>query len=167
MLLIMAWSGVAFNLKEVYHPVMSAVINMRDIAALPKLDVPIETPDLNWRAAHKIGQQVIYTASMQYGFTVEREQSMYLDREHGVYHYRVKSDQDLGRYGATVAIFDANTGALNSLTLSATDSPGDVINRWITWLHTARVFGLPMQILICMTGLIVTMLSITGALFWL
>lgn len=167
MLLILAWSGVALNLKEVYQPVMSTVFNMRDMTVLPKLDVPIEAPALEWRAAHQIGQQYIHTAAMQYGFTIDREQSLYLDREHGVYHYRVKSERDLGKYGATIVILDANTGALHSLTMPDTDSAGDVINRWIIWLHTARVFGLSMQILICITGLIVTILSISGAVIWL
>ncbi|MCP5246645.1 MAG: PepSY domain-containing protein [Burkholderiales bacterium] len=46
------------------------------------------------------------------------------------------------------------------------DSVGDIVHRWITWLHTARVFGLPMQILICLTGLSVAMLSVTGTVIW-
>ncbi len=166
-LLILAWSGVAFNLKEVYQPVMNKVFNMRDMDALPKLDTPIETPALGWRTAHQIGQQHMHAAALQYGFTIDSEQFLYLDREHGVYHYRVKTDQDLGKYGATVAILDANTGVLKSFTAPDTDSAGDVINRWIIWLHTARVFGLSMQILICITGLIITVLSISGVVIWL
>ncbi|MEQ1779291.1 MAG: PepSY-associated TM helix domain-containing protein [Nitrosomonas sp.] len=53
------------------------------------------------------------------------------------------------------------------LTLPDTDSTGDIIHRWIIWLHTARVFGLPMQIAICIIGLIVVTLSITGMMIWL
>jgi uncharacterized iron-regulated membrane protein len=165
MLIILAWSGVAFNLKEVYQPVMSTVLNMRDV--LPKPMAPIETPGLDWRAARQQGRQHIGEAARRHGFTVEHEQSLALDREHGVYHYRVKSNRDLGKYGATVAILDANTGELKSLTTPDTDSLGDVIHRWITWLHTARVFGLPMQISISIMGLVVTMLSMSGLTIWL
>ncbi len=166
-LLILAWSGVALNLKEVYQPVMSKVFNMRDTAVLPKLDIPLEIPALEWRTAHQIGQQYVYEAALQYGFTIDSEQFLYLDREHGVYHYRVKSDRDLGKYGATIVILDANTGALKSFTMPDTDSVGDVIDRWIIWIHTARAFGLPMQFLIFITGIIVTTLSISGAVIWL
>lgn len=166
-LLVLAWSGVAFNLKEVYQPVMSTVLNMRDLDALPRLDKPLETPGIDWRTAHHFGQRYIDRASEEHGFTVEREQSLYLDRMHGVYHYSVKTDHDHGKNGATIAVLHADTGELVALTTPATDSIGDVVHRWITWLHTARVFGLPMQILICMTGLIVAVLSVTGTVIWL
>lgn len=166
-LLILAWSATAFNLPEAYQPIMSSALGMRDPNALPKLDKPIETPGLDWRAAHRYGQHYIHQDAAQYGFTIEREQSLFLDRQHGAYHYRVKTDQDFGKHGATVAVLDANTGALISLTLPDTDSTGDIVHRWITWLHTARVFGLPMQIAICITGLIVVTLSITGIIIWL
>lgn len=166
MLLVIAWSGVALNLKEVYQPVMSAVFNMRELSALPQRDEPVETPKLDWRAAHQTGKQHVQKAANQYGFIVDREVSLSLDREHGVYSYQVKSNRDAGKYGATVAIMDANTGELISLTLPDTDALGDTIDRWITWLHTARVFGLPMQMLISFTGLIVVILSISGVIIW-
>lgn len=60
-----------------------------------------------------------------------------------------------------------NNGICTLKSLTPHDSVGDVIDRWVTELHTARVFVLPMQVLICITGLFVTMLPITGALFWL
>lgn len=166
LLLVLAWSGIAFNLKEVYQPVMSTVLNMRAQERLPVRDTPMETPQLDWREAHRHGQHYIHQAAMQYDFSVEREQVLSLDRMHGVYRYRVKTNQDWGKYGATVVTLDADTGAFISLTLPETDSIGDIVHRWITWLHTARVFGLPMQLLICITGLIVATLSITGVVIW-
>ncbi|SEM90272.1 PepSY-associated TM helix domain-containing protein [Nitrosomonas marina] len=165
-LLALAWSGVAFNLKEVYQPVMSSVLNMRDLDALPRLDKPLKTPGLDWRAAHQFGHEYIQRASEEYGFVVERELSLFLDRVHGVYHYRVKTDHDYGKNGATIVVLNAGTGKLVTLTTPVTDSIGDVVHRWITWLHTARVFGLPIQILICMAGLIVAILSVTGTVIW-
>ncbi len=167
MLLVIAWSGVALNLKEVYQPVMSTVFNMRELNTLPELDKPMEKPGLDWRTAHKVGQQYVRKAATQYGFTVDREVSLSIDREHGVYSYRVKSSRDAGMYGATVVLLDANTGELISLTMPDTDALGDVIDRWVIWLHTASVFGLPMQILICATGLIVVILSVSGVIIWL
>ncbi len=167
LLLVLAWSGVAFNLRVVYQPVMSTVLNMRDLETLPARDIPMETPHLDWREARWQGQVYIRRAAAQYGFTIEREQVLSLDRMHGVYHYHVKTNKDWGKYGATVVTLDADTGEFISLTLPDTDSTGDIAHRWITWLHTARVFGLPMQIVIFITGLIIVTLSITGIIIWL
>ncbi len=147
---------------------MSTLLNKRDMNAFPALDQPIETPSLSMRAAQLRGRSVINAAAEHDGFTVEHETFLFLDRAHGVYRYSVKTDREMGGiYGETIAILDADTGALKSLITPDTDSIGDVIHRWAIWLHTARVFGLPMQILICITGLIVTTLSITGVLIWL
>jgi uncharacterized iron-regulated membrane protein len=165
-LLVLAWSGVAFNLKAVYQPVMSSVLNMRHLDTLPRLDKLLEMPGIDWRAAHQFGKKYIHLASEEYGFTVEREQSLYLDRMHGVYHYKVKTDHDHGKNGATIVVLNANSGEFVTLITPIVDSVGDIIHRWITWLHTARVFGMPMQILICMTGLVVAVLSITGVVIW-
>ena len=37
---------------------------------------------------------------------------------------------------------------------------------WLVWLHTARVFGLPMQTFVCVMGLVITALSVTGVVIW-
>lgn len=168
MLLVMAWSSVAFNLHIIYQPTMSALLNKRNLdAAFPTLENPVETPRVNMRTAWGLGRSIIDAAAEQQGFTVEHETFLLLDRERGMYFYHVKTDQEAGgKYGETIAALDADTGALKLLITLNDDSVGDVIHRWIVWLHTARVFGLPMQILICMTGLIVAALSITGIVIW-
>ncbi len=168
MLLVMAWSSVAFNLHVVYQPVMSKILNKRNLdATLPTLENPVETPRISMRTAQILGQSIINETAEQQGFMVEHETFLLLDRERGVYFYHVKTDQELGgKYGETIAALDADTGALKLLITLNDDSVGDVVHRWITWLHTARVFGLPMQILICITGLIVATLSITGIVIW-
>lgn len=168
MLLVLAWSGVGFNLNMVYQPVMGSLLDKRDMNALPVLDQPIETPGLNMRAAQLRGRSVINAAAEHDGFRVEHETFLFLDRAHGVYRYSVKTNREMGGvYGETIAILDADTGALKLLITPDTDSIGNVIHRWIMWLHTANVFGLPMQILICITGLIVATLSITGVVIWM
>ena len=165
LLLVMAWSGMAFNLKEVYEPVMSGMLNMR-AGAPPAVKPPVNTPLMDWRAAREHGRRHVRVASARYGFSIAQEISIAVDRERGVYDYRVKTDQDMGKGGATVTVLNAYTGELIRLTLPATDSVGDAVHRWITWLHTARVFGRPMQIIVCTTGIIVVSLSVTGVMIW-
>ena len=165
LLLVMAWSGMAFNLKEVYEPVMSGMLNMR-AGAPPAVKPPVNTPLMDWGAAREHGRRHVQAASARYGFSIAQEISIAVDRERGVYDYRVKTDQDMGKGGATVTVLNAYTGELIRLTLPATDSVGDAVHRWITWLHTARVFGRPMQIIVCTTGIIVVSLSVTGVMIW-
>ena len=47
-----------------------------------------------------------------------------------------------------------------------TKPPGDVITLWLIWLHMAEVFGLPMQIFVCVMGFVITALCVTGVYIW-
>ncbi|MGH8520885.1 MAG: hypothetical protein ACREU9_05560 [Gammaproteobacteria bacterium] len=51
MLFVLAWSSVAFNLNEVYSPVMKAVFTFKNTEQLPERDPPFESPALGWREA--------------------------------------------------------------------------------------------------------------------
>lgn len=166
MLFVLAWSSVALNLNEVYSPVMKTFFTLRNAEELPELDPPLESPALGWREAHAQGQRLMREEAAKHGFTIEREESLYLDRGHGVYQFYVKSAQEWGKYGGAAVVFDANTGALERLTMPATEASGDVVTRWLVWLHTARVFGMPMQIFVCAMGFIITALSVTGVVIW-
>lgn len=109
----------------------------------------------------------MHEAGTRSGFTVLAEQSLSLDREHGIYQYLVRSSEDLGKGGGTRILFDANTGELKALVMPGTEATGLVITRWLYWLHMAQVFGLPMQIFVCGMGLIIVALSVTGVIIWL
>jgi len=104
----------------------------------------------------------------QHGFVVEHEVWLWLDREHGVYHYGVHSDRDVGATsGMTSVIFDANNGALKVLSLPSGQHAGSTVTNWLYALHQGEVFGLPYRIFVCMMGLVITMLSVTGVYLWL
>ncbi len=166
MLFALAWSGVAFNLSDqVYTPVMKLFFEMQD-HDLPKLAHPLDAPQLSWREAHAAAKRLIAEQSAQHGVTIERETWLWYDREQGVYHYAVRSSRDVGRDGRTELAFDANTGALKGLSLPSGQYAGDTVTHWLTSLHMARVFGRPMQVLVCLMGLVVAILSLTGIVMW-
>jgi uncharacterized iron-regulated membrane protein len=56
---------------------------------------------------------------------------------------------------------------LKDLSLPSGQYAGDTVTHWLTSLHMARVFGQPMQVLVCAMGLVVAMLSLTGIIVWL
>lgn len=101
------------------------------------------------------------------GFTVESEAYLNLDRQRGVYVYGVKSTADAGGLGTHV-FFDANSGELTFAggPGSMNEYAGDIAWRWLTELHTARVFGFPYQVFVCIMGLVIAMLTVTGIYIW-
>ena len=67
--------------------------------------------------------------------------------------------------------FDADTGELAAEPEHPAPEPtwrlvGDSITSWVTALHMARVFGLPMKIFVCAMGFVIAALSVTGVYIW-
>ena len=102
------------------------------------------------------------------GFIIERPLNLWINREQGNYHYIVHSNLDFqDKRGRTAVIFDANTGELKQLLLPFGQHSGNTVTNWLQTLHEANVFGLPYRIFVCVLGLAIAMLSLTGAIIWL
>ena len=79
----------------------------------------------------------------------------------------MKSSRDIrDKLGLTQIAFDGDTGALISLDLPTGEHSGNTVTYWLRALHMADVFGLPYRIFVCVLGLIITMLSVTGVYIW-
>ncbi len=83
------------------------------------------------------GQRLMQAAGTRQGFVVLSEQWLFLDREHGIYQYLIRSSEDQGKGGATRVLFDANTGELKGLITPNTEANGQVLTPWLYWLHMA------------------------------
>jgi uncharacterized iron-regulated membrane protein len=87
---------------------------------------------------------------------------------YGVYQYDVISSkappgaeiQDAGVF------IDANSGELRDHWLLSKSPPGTIITRWLVALHMGTFLGLPMKILIFLSGIITTALCVTGVIIW-
>lgn len=173
MLLVLAWSGVAFNLKEVYLPVMDAVFaHQQGGKAQPVLARPQALPGLDWHSARETGRRLMAQQAAQLGFTIEGEDSLVYSAAHAMFIYDVKSSIDVARVnGVTRVIFDANTGEYRDRWLPTGAAAGDTIRSWITLLHRAAAGGAlggwPLQLLVCALGMVVSVLSVTGVRIWL
>jgi uncharacterized iron-regulated membrane protein len=62
---------------------------------------------------------------------------------------------------------DASNGTVRHVCSRAAETAGDTFLAWQFPLHSGRAFGLTGRILICVTGLVVAMLSVTGLVIWL
>ena len=79
----------------------------------------------------------------------------------------MRSSRDVdNRYAYTRLTLDARTGAFIALRLPTGEYSGDTVSFWLSTLHMGHVFGLPYRIFVCVLGLVITMLSITGVYIW-
>ncbi|MGH8479083.1 MAG: PepSY-associated TM helix domain-containing protein [Gammaproteobacteria bacterium] len=167
MLLVLAWSSVAFNLSEVYSPVMRAVFAHQPDEALPRLATLQPEPGIGWIDAREIGRHLMQAEAGARDFEVLEEQALRYDPHTGVYRYSVRSSRDIRDHGgSTSVVFDASTGVRRGLWLPTGAASGDTIRTWITSLHMATLWGIPFKVLICVLGLAVAMLSVTGIVIW-
>lgn len=168
MLLVLAWSSVAFNLSEVYNPVMRSVFaHQVDIRALPTLPTPQLNPLIDWLEARRIGRQLMAEQAQEKGFTVNHESSLYYDAERAVYRYRVHSSRDVSDHnGSTQLVLDANNGELKSLWLPSGAASGDTVTTWVECLHMAALWGWPFKVFMSLMGVVAAMLSVTGVIIW-
>ena len=168
MLLVLAWSSVAFNLSEVYSPVMRAVFAHQPAEeSIPKRASPQWEPGVPWMAAREMGRTYMAAQAHQVGFTIQQEDALIYFPTHGLYRYDVRSNRDIRDHGGNTQVyFDANTGALQAAWLPTGAASGDTIRMWITSLHMAALWGVPLKVFICALGLAVAMLSVTGVVIW-
>jgi uncharacterized iron-regulated membrane protein len=171
MLFVLAWSSVAFNLTEVYDPVMQAAFAHQADAEPPPLPAPKLTPALGWHAARDVGRRLMAGQARAQGFSLLSEYALLHDPRTGVYRYSVISSRDVShRWGSTRLAFDADTGAFRHLSLPTGVAAGDTIRTWLTTLHMAAVggvvAGVPMQVFLSAMGLGVAMLAGTGVIVW-
>ncbi len=171
LLLIFAWSSVYMNLWDtVYTWTTQALFEYH----MPWTDVPVraqplEQPTLSWRAAQARGETLMAEQAAQHGFTVEQPVALTFDAERGTYTWQVRTNQEIddrSRRWTTQVHFDADSGDLKLVLLPSGQYTGNTISNWLYALHMANVFGLPYRILVCVLGLVVAMLSITGVYIW-
>jgi uncharacterized iron-regulated membrane protein len=167
-LFIFAWSSVALNLpKEIYNPVTEFIFGMEQ--SQEPLVPPSNSlqPKLNWQDALKVAKEFMAKQALDNHFQIIREDNLSYDSNLNTYQYQVKSSLDSSKWATTKIIFDGNSGTLVKTAWPGShEKLGDVITRWLIWLHMAVVFGIAMQIFVCMFGLVIVVITITGIVIW-
>jgi uncharacterized iron-regulated membrane protein len=172
-LFIFAWSSVMFDLRPVYELTTQAVfdyVSPRSVfASLPRR--ANETPKLDWRAAQATGRRLMSEQAVQHNFAVREPLGLGYSLASGAYHYEVRGSLDVferaPKGGSTSIFFDGDSGELIRLFRPTGEHRGNTVESWLYALHMARVFGAPFQVAVCVAGLLITMLAVTGVLIWL
>lgn len=168
MLLVYAWSSVFFTLPNFYTRATQLVLDYETPVwaqeVSPKNDA---RAPMEWEAAQVTGEQLMTDVAREHNFAIERPRALYHLRGKGLYEYRVRSSRDIGdKVGLTSILFDSRSGALKSLSLPSGHRSGTTLTTWLVELHTANLFGLPYRIFVCVLGLVIAMLSVTGVYIW-
>jgi uncharacterized iron-regulated membrane protein len=170
-LLIFAWSSVYMNLhKEVYAPTTRLVTDYPlRYWELPVGTTHLDQPKLSWQQALAVGDRHWKEQSQLLGFRIESPVSLRLDRARGLYVYAIRTSRDIQeRQVRSRLAFDVDTGQLMYLEIPTGQHTGLTVTMWLAALHDADVaiLGLPYRIFVCVLGLVVTMLSVTGVYIW-
>lgn len=168
-LLVFAWSSVFMNLGSVYTPVMQAVSDYHQPwTEIPDLPLPLTQPTISWQQAYDIAQSELSKLSGEQGIRIISPAGFWINRAKGFYVYAVKSSTDIQDHGGqTRIVIDATTGTVKMRLLGTGQYSGNTITTWLMALHMANVWGLPYKIFVCVLGLAIVMLSVTGVLIWL
>lgn len=171
MLLVFAWSGVGLNLRAVYDPVMTAAFGSPASAyhRLPKLEVPVLQPELDWPEAHRRARSMMAEQARRRDFEVLEERRMVYHPELGAFRYQVQSSLDVTeRYADTSIWLSARDGALLALDVPTGEIAGRTLTSWLFQLHfgSVRGLGLPYRVFVAVLGVAVAALSVTGAWVW-
>lgn len=167
MLLVFAWSGVAFNLYGVYAAVMQPLFAHQGAEEAVARHTPSPGPHLDWPAARAQGRLLMAQLAHRNAFTILEENALAYERAPGVYSYSVRSSRDVrASKGLTTVFFNAASGRQLAAWLPTGAASGDTIRSWISALHMASMWGWPFKLFICAMGMMVAGLSVTGVLIW-
>jgi len=169
--LVFAWSSVMMNIRPVYESVMTRLFDYQSDAALYRpAPQPRYAPRLDWRSAQDRGRELMAEQARARGFVAGEALTLSYFAETGAYFYEVRGSHDLfdraPKGGSTFVMFDGDTGALRTVSEPTGEHAGNTIESWLYALHMARVFGPGYQVLVCLLGLIVALLSVTGVYIW-
>ena len=102
-------------------------------------------------------------------FEISSEKRLVYHPELGAFRYQVQSSLDVSeRYASTTVWFDGQSGRLLGFDAPTGENAGQTLTTWIYQLHFASVrrLGLPQQFFVCVLGLAIATLSVTGVWIW-
>ena len=163
LMLIFAWSSVAFNLRDVYQPVTYALLGQPAVEAA----VAQQRPAMKMYQALAFARQHARELSAQHNLSLGAEGSIRYSQHTNTYIYRFHSSRDLSpALTRSRLTMDASNGELLGVFWPSGQYSATTVTQWLYALHMAEVFGWPYQLLVCLLGLMVAYFSYSGVLIW-
>ena len=163
LLLIFAWSSVAFNLRDVYQPVTYSLLGTPPTAPRTGHELPPMDPDSALQAA----RTEVLSVGQTHGVDIGWERSLRYIEASNTYQYRFHSSRDVDADIARSVIYiDAHHGTLLATFWPTGQYASTTVTQWLYALHMGEVFSWPYQLLVCLLGLLVAYFSYSGVLIW-
>jgi uncharacterized iron-regulated membrane protein len=150
-----------------FDPMLKTIAPWKDAAATIEASAQeITEPKLTWANALDLGRKLMPAAAQREGFTIEREAALSLNRELGMYIYKVHGSMDVFDSGDTelyISALDGREIAVQHPQMAW----GNSFSNWTWALHRARVGGTPWKTFVSIAGIATATLAITGFIVWL
>lgn len=165
LLIVLAVSSVSFNLhEEVFEPVVNAVSPLTpspfDQRAPQAPDQPLEP-----QVALAEVVAAARTEASRRGWTAPAY-GVFYSPAYGIYGVGFGTDEHPVGLGNPWLYFDGGDGRFLGAHVPGEGTPGDLFHQLQFPLHSGQIAGLPGRIVICIAGLAVAMLSVTGVYVW-
>lgn len=160
-LFLVALSSMALNLnREVFRPIVAAVLpTSPSLWDDPRPAVPPAFA-LDWDAAAQKAREEADRRGWDSPLGI-----IHAARAEGFYMMRFGREHEPG-FGASVMYVSGVDGCILSVREAGGGKAGDVVNELMFPIHSGQVAGLPGRILICVAGLVIAILSVTGVYIW-
>jgi uncharacterized iron-regulated membrane protein len=173
LLLVFAWSSVMMDIRPAYEWAMRRLFDYQDSPAIALILDPQGSPHeprIGWREALATGDRLVASQSARRNFVAGPPLSLAYFPNANLYFFEFRGSRDLfersPKGGSSYVAFDGDTGALIEASEPTGEHAGNTIESWLYALHMARVFGMTYRILVCVLGLVIAMLSVTGVYIW-
>jgi uncharacterized iron-regulated membrane protein len=165
-MLVFAWSAVAFNLDQVHGPVQrffGAEGLYRPVAN----PAPTEGAAMSWERAIAHGEQLMAREAERGGFDVHRPEALSLaPYANAIGYYARTSLDEPSENGSTVVWFDQVSGAQLGFGKPYGSTAADAIDKTVRVLHTADGLGWPYRVFVSLFGLLTAGMALAGVVLW-
>ncbi len=165
-MLIFAWSAVAFNLQPVHAPVQR-LFGAQGLYQPATNERPDPGPAMTRAQALDHGRKLMDETAAKRGFVVRRPYAISWDPyARAVGYYALTSLDGPTELASTVVWFDESSGRMLAFRHPYGDTAADAVDKTSRMLHTAALFGWPYKAFVSLVGLATAGMVIAGVTLW-
>ena len=165
-MLVFAWSAVAFNLDQVHRPVQR-FFGAEGLYRPVSNPAPAEGAAMSWERAIAHGEQLMAREAERGGFDVHRPEALSLaPHANAIGYYARTSLDEPSENGSTVVWFDQVSGAQLGFGKPYGSTAADAIDKTVRVLHTADGLGWPYRVFVSLFGLLTAGMALAGVVLW-
>jgi len=155
LLVVLALSSVYLNLKAPFKWVVSQISPLTEVECACKVKA-----NGNWLVDASTWGDAVQLAKENRPALTAASVTFFPDQ--AKYIVSMRGPDDIADSGMTKIYVNATNGELLHIHERSLETAGDTFIAWMFPLHSGKAFGLFGQIVICLSGIVTTLLSVTG-----